>query len=244
MITGLSLVIASACVTNNYLDRGIDTLMVRTKRRAIATGVVSPQQALTYAAMLGTFGVLILALYTNPLTLWLAVGGFFSYVVLYGIGKRKSVYGTEIGSVAGAVPPVVGYCAVTGRLDIGAIILFLILVFWQMPHFYSIAMFRLDDYKSAGIPVLPAKKGIARTKLHMLAYIIGFIIAVSMLYFFGYAGRVYLVVALGLGLAWFALWTTGLKATDNTLWAKKMFRFSLIVITALAAIISLSSILP
>jgi protoheme IX farnesyltransferase len=242
-LAGLSFIIASACVFNNYIDRGIDGVMSRTKNRSLVSGAVSGQSALIYAAILGLSGVSLLALFTNLLTLFISLTGFFVYVVLYGIGKRRSEYGTIIGSISGAVPPVVGYCAVSNRFDSGALILFMILVFWQMPHFFAIAMYRLDDYTAAGLPVLPVKRGEFITKLHMLFYIVAFIITAGMLTIFGYTGYIYLIIAGILGFSWLGYWIKGLRAENNKLWARQMFRFSLIVITTLCGAIAADSVL-
>lgn len=243
-LAGLALVIASACVVNNYIDRGIDAKMSRTKNRALVSGAVSGRNAIIYATILGLVGVLLLVLYTNLLTAGLALFGWFAYVVLYGIGKRRTVHGTVIGSISGAVPPVVGYCAVTNRLDAGALLLFLILVCWQMPHFYAIAMYRIKDYAAASIPVLPIKNGSHATKVQMLLYILAFIVATLMLTVLGYTGYTYLVVMVLLGLAWLRLSIQGLKAANDEQWAHKLFRFSLIVLLVFSVMISIDAWLP
>ena len=136
--------------------------------------------------------------------------GFFVYVVLYSLWKCRTIYGTAIGSIAGAVPPVVGYCAVSNHFDAGALILFMMLVLWQMPHFFSIALSHFDDYMAADIPVLPIRKGMLRTKIHMVIYIVGFICAAAMLTFFNYTGYVYLIVAAGFGTLWLLLCIEGI----------------------------------
>lgn len=241
---GLSLVIASACVFNNYLDRDIDQKMARTRKRAIVKGTVQPQAALIYATILGLSGSVILGFFTNPLTQGIALLGLFFYVVVYGVAKRRSHFGTVVGSISGAIPPVVGYTAATRQLDKASVILFLILVFWQMPHFYAIAMYRQKDYKQAGIPVLPIKKGHRHTKLQMLAYILAFIITVGALSLYGYTGYTFLAVMGGLGLVWLWLGIRGLNATNSDLWAKKMFRFSLIMLPTLAIMLPLGAALP
>lgn len=238
MLFGISFVIASACVFNNYIDRDIDDKMERTKNRALVKHLISGRNALVYAIFLGLIGVLFLGLYTNLLTLFLALTGFFFYVVMYGIWKRRSIYGTLVGSISGAVPPVVGYCAVSNRFDLGAVILFLILVFWQMPHFYAIAIFRLKDYAAASIPVLPVKKGILVTKIHMLFYIVAFIFATGMLPFLGFTGYRYLVVVTLLGLGWIGMAIKGFRTGNNKVWARKMFVFSLVIIVLLCLMIS------
>lgn len=238
-LAGLSLVIASACVFNNYIDRDIDAKMSRTKQRALVRGQISNRHALIFARLLGVLGALILALYTNLLTFALAVTGFVFYVFVYGIWKRKSVHGTLVGSISGAIPPVVGYTAVTGHLDPAALILFLILVVWQMPHFYAIAIYRQPDYEAAGIPVMPIKQGIRRTKITMLVYTLAFIPVAASLTIFGYTGLMYLAIVLVLGLVWLVTCLRGLSTTNDQRWAQQMFKFSLIVLTALSVTIPL-----
>lgn len=244
ILAGTSLVIASACVFNNYIDRGIDQKMERTKQRAMVKGSISGPAALTYGAILFILGVAILAWYTNFLTLGIGLIAFIVYVAVYGVGKRRSVHGTIIGSVAGAAPVVAGYTTVTNRFDLGAFVLFAILVLWQMPHFYSIAMYRLDEYKAADIPVLPLKTSMRTTKIQILAYITAFIVAVVSLTVFGYAGYTYLVVMVLLGLAWLRLGSQGFKAKDDAAWARTMFRFSLVVILSLSVMLAVGSVLP
>ena len=239
-LMGLSLLIASACVFNNYIDRNIDKMMQRTKNRALVRGVISLKKAIIFAIFLGLFGVLLLMLYTNLLTTIIALTGFFIYVILYSLSKYRSSYATVIGSISGGIPPVVGYCAVVDRLDMGAFLLFMIVALWQMPHFFAIAMYRLDDYIAASIPVLPVKKGIYTTKVHMLLYIIAFLIPVCMLTILGYTGYAYLIVIGLLGLSWLLLCIKGFKDTNDRLFGRQMFRFSLVVIMMLCIMISIS----
>lgn len=243
-LIGISLVVASGCVFNNYIDRDIDRKMSRTRNRAIAAGELSAAHALIYGSLLGVAGTAILALFTNLLTVMIALIGFFFYVVVYSIGKRSSVYGTLIGSVSGAVPPVVGYSAASGSIDTAAVILFLVLVFWQMPHFYAIAIYRLSDYKAAGIPVLPAVKGMHRTKIEILLYTILFTVTTMMLSVTGYTGIAYLIVMTVIGLAWLVIGVQGLKLYDNEQWARSMFRYSLSSLLVFCLMISIETLLP
>jgi protoheme IX farnesyltransferase len=237
MLVGLSFVIASGCVFNNYMDRDIDGAMERTKNRALVKGLISPASALIFAGLLLFFGVIILYFHTNNSALFAALLGFFVYVFLYTPLKRKTQFATLIGAVAGATPPVVGYTAALNRFDAGAVILFLILVFWQMPHFYAIAIYRIKDYRTTRIPVLPAIKSVWAAKIQMLLYVIGFIIAASMLTVFGYSGYLYLTVLILLGLSWLWVAIQGFKAANDQRWARKMFLFSLITLTSLCVII-------
>lgn len=238
-LLGLSCIIGSACVFNNYMDREMDAKMARTRNRALAKGSVSARGAIAFAAALGLLGTYILAHFTNILTAAIALTGFFIYVILYGIAKYKTSLATLIGSIAGATPPLVGYCAVSDRLDTGALLLFLLIVVWQMPHFYAIALYRFDDYLAASIPVLPVKKGMQATKVQMLLYVLAFIPAALLPTLFGYTGYASLAIGALLGLAWLTLCIKGFNGGDHKLWARKMFRFSLVVVTVLCLALSL-----
>jgi len=236
-LMGLAFIMASACVFNNYIDRQIDKKMERTKNRALVIGLISGNQAILFAIFLGIIGNLILFVYTNFLTVMIAGIGFFVYVVLYSIWKGRTIYGTAIGSIAGAVPPVVGYCAVSNHLDMGALILFAMMVLWQMPHFFSIATYHFDDYSAAKIPVLPVIKGMMRTKIHMVLYIAAFILTAIMLTLFDYTGYMYLIVTTSIGLIWLGLCMKGFKSSNDQLWGRHMFHLSLFMITATCFVI-------
>lgn len=233
-VVGLSLTIASACVFNNYIDRVADEKMARTKNRPLVKGWISPRRALEFATVLLLCGVLVLAFFTNLLALSIALIGFFVYVVLYSFLKYHSTYGTLIGSIAGAVPPVVGYTAASYTFDAAALILFSMLVFWQMPHFYSIALYRMEDYTAASIPVLPLQKGAFTTKIHMLLYIIAFIIASCTLALIGSVSNAFIAISLALGVSWLWLCLKGFKCASDKIWARKMFTISLFVIMGIS----------
>ena len=242
---GVSLVVASGCVFNNYIDRDIDCIMERTKNRVLVKGLIDPKVSLIYASILGIAGMLLLYVGANPLAMWLAVIGFVIYVGVYSLYmKRKSVYGTLIGSLSGAAPPVIGYCAVTGQFDMGALILLLIFSLWQMPHSYAIAIFRFKDYQAANIPVLPVIKGISVTKNHITLYILAFMVATLMLTLSGYAGYKYLVVAAAVSVWWLGMALRGYKATNDSVWARKLFVFSIIAITSLSVMMSVDFNVP
>ncbi|MBI2030866.1 protoheme IX farnesyltransferase [Candidatus Kaiserbacteria bacterium] len=243
MLAGLSLIIASGCVINNYFDRDIDALMARTKDRALAKGILPVKHALLFALCLGIAGVMILYWYTNLLTLGVALFGGFVYVVLYTLWfKRRSTKSTFVGSLSGAVPPVIGYCAVTGTIDAAAIILFLILVLWQMPHFFAIALYRLEDYTAASIPVLPVKRGVMAAKIQTILYINAFIVATLALTALDYTGYFYALVMAALGVMWLVLAIAGFKAPDTKKWARRMFILSLIIIMMLPVMIAIDTI--
>ncbi len=240
-LLGLAFVIASAGVFNNYLDRVIDAKMERTKERALVKGTVSNQNALLFGSLLGAIGGFILT-FTNLLTFFVAATGFFVYLVLYAFWKYRSFYGTFVGSIAGAVPPVVGYCAVSNRFDMGALLLFMIVLLWQMPHFFAIAIYRLQDYAAASIPVLPVEKGIFATKIQMLFYIIAYMVTTLLLTVTGYTGNLYFIIASILGLAWLGLCLKGFDNKNDIVWAKKMFVCSLAIIMTLCCTIAVDYI--
>ncbi len=157
MLIGLSCIIASACVCNNYFDRNIDAKMARTKHRALVQKTIFPQNAFLFAATLGFFGVAVLYMFSTPTALLVAVAGWLVYVLAYTPLKHITPHALWVGAIAGATPPVVGYAAVTNSLDMNAFWLFLFLCLWQVPHFLGIAAFRYDEYQEAGIALLIAK---------------------------------------------------------------------------------------
>jgi protoheme IX farnesyltransferase len=242
-LLGTSLIIGSACVFNNYIDRGIDVKMDRTKERALVSGLIKPINALVFGSVIGLVGLLILIFHTNGLVVLIGCLAFIIYVVFYGLSKRRSVHGTLIGSLSGAAPIVAGYCAVTDDFNSGAVILLLILIAWQMAHFYAIATYRLDDYKAAGLPVLPVVAGIDKTKTQIVAYVVAFIVATLCLTFFGYTGAIFTIVMLALGLWWLYRGVKGFKAHDSKKWARRMFLISLIVITGLSLMLSINTLI-
>jgi protoheme IX farnesyltransferase len=242
---GVCLVIASGCVFNNVIDRDIDVKMQRTRNRVLVRGLVSPQAALVYGTVLGLAGFVVLAKATNWLAVGLVLMGFVVYVGFYSLYlKRNSVYGTLVGSLSGAAPPVVGYCAVTNHFDMGAATLLLMFSLWQMPHSYAIAIFRFNDYRAADIPVLPVRNGIGAAKRHIVAYVLAFVAATLLLTVYGYAGYGYLVVAGAIGSYWLAIALAGWRATDDAVWARKLFVCSIVTITALSVMMSLDFTVP
>ncbi|MEL5322140.1 heme o synthase [Serratia nevei] len=239
-LVGVSLVVASGCVFNNYIDRDIDKKMERTKNRVLVKGLIAPSVTLVYATVLGIVGFALLYIAANPLAMWLAVMGFVVYVGVYSLYmKRHSVYGTLIGSLSGAAPPVIGYCAVTNEFDAGALILLAIFSLWQMPHSYAIAIFRFKDYQAANIPVLPVVKGISVAKNHITIYILAFMIATLMLTLVGYAGYKYLIVAAAVSVWWLGMALRGYKTENDSVWARKLFVFSIVAITSLSVMMSI-----
>lgn len=243
-LVGVSLVVASGCVFNNYIDRDIDRKMERTKNRVLVKADLSCCLA-GVRHLAGYCWLYAAVVWRESAGLLAGVMGFVVYVGVYSLYmKRHSVYGTLIGSLSGAAPPVIGYCAVTGEFDSGAAILLAIFSLWQMPHSYAIAIFRFKDYQAANIPVLPVVKGISVAKNHITLYIIAFAVATLMLSLGGYAGYKYLVVAAAVSVWWLGMALRGYKVADDRIWARKLFGFSIIAITALSVMMSVDFMVP
>lgn len=240
-LLGLALIIASAGVFNNIIDRESDAKMTRTKNRPLVQGTIALPSALAFGSILGLTGVIVLSNATNYLTVGIALFGFFTYLILYAIMKYRSFYGTLVGSLAGAVPPLVGYTAVSQNFDAAVVILFTILVLWQMPHFFAIAIYHLKDYAAASIPVLPLVKGIRITKIQMALYIIVFTFSALLLTFAGYTGNLFAWTSLLLGALWLGFCFQGffIPPQQEKTWGHQMFVVSLVVIVGLFAAIPL-----
>lgn len=242
-VVGTALVIASACVLNNIIDRDIDTRMKRTAKRELASGKINYKYALLFSIILGVAGFVLLITLTNLLTTLLGALAYVWYVVIYGFAKRTTSLSTLIGGVPGALPPVAGYTALTGTFDTAALILFLILFFWQIPHFYAISMFRKEDYAAARLPVWAVRFGLERTKLHILISIILFAATVPLLTLFGYTGIIYAVAASAIALYWLYKALRLYKKVDYIKWAHTMFGISLMTLLVLIVLISVGGFL-
>lgn len=234
-LIGTTLVVASGCVVNNVIDQDIDTKMQRTQNRALVKKTISPTVALVYAFVLGVMGFSILWFGVNGYAFLFAMIGFIVYVGFYSLWtKRTSIHQTVIGSISGASPPVIGYTAVTHQFDVAALLLFLAYALWQMPHSWAIAIYRFDDYKNAGIPILPVARSIYRTKIECVIYILLFAAVLNGLYCFGYTNVFFLITFNALTAYWFYLSIIGFKAENDQLWAKRFFLYSVILITLLS----------
>jgi protoheme IX farnesyltransferase len=231
---GTALVIAGGCTLNNFYDRDIDPLMERTRSRSLAEGRIRPGVALWYGLTLTALGEAVLAVGVNPLAALLGFVGFFVYVVIYTMWlKRTSTLNTVVGGISGAIPPMIGWVAVTGSLNLSAWALFLILFMWQPPHFYALAMRRVDEYRAAGIPMLPVVKGFRETKIQTLVFTILLLPSSLLLFFTGTFGWFYLAVAVVLGGIYIALSVKGFYAKDDKKWATQMFFYSLVYLTSI-----------
>lgn len=243
-IGGIALVIASACVVNNIIDRDIDKRMKRTSKREVASGTINVPKAIVFSVGLGLAGFILLFTLTNLLTFILGAIAYVWYVVIYGVAKRTTPFSTLIGGVPGALPPMAGYTALTGTIDLAAVLLFAILFFWQLPHFYAISIFRKDDYASANLPVWAVRYGIKSAKAQIFISVVLYAISVSLLTVFGYTGIVYLVLSSALSIYWIYKGTVLYNKKDDVKWAKTMFGISLLVLLAIIALISIGGFLP
>lgn len=228
MLIGSTLTMASATVVNNYWDRELDLKMDRTRGRTLPMGRMKPSSVLTYGIVLGVLGIAVLFILVHPLTGWLGLLGWLAYIVIYTIWlKRTSTWSTSIGGIAGAMPPVIGYCAVTEQVDAGAWLLFALLFLWQPAHFWSLAIRRVEEYREAGFPLLPVVKGIKRTKLQMIPYVLLLLPTVVLMYTYHLAGIYFLIISLALGGVWLIHTIRGLNTENTEKWAKTNFIISI-----------------
>jgi protoheme IX farnesyltransferase len=229
-LVGTMLVMASSCVFNNYFDRELDLKMERTRNRSLPTGRLTPTTVLSYAIILGIVGLAVIFAFSGVKAGLLGVLGMFVYVGIYTLWlKRSSTWSTSIGGISGAMPPVIGYVAASGRIDMGAWLLFALLFLWQPPHFWALAIRRVEEYRAAGFPLLPVVKGIHRTKIQMIPYIVLLIPVPILMYAYGYAGMIFMIVSVLLSVVWafYAFKGFTIKEEETDSWAKKVFFFSI-----------------
>jgi len=244
VVLATALIIGSACVINNYMDRGIDRKMERTKTRALVTGEISGKAALTFAGFLALIGFPLLFFFSNWLTVGLGVAAYITYLIPYALAKRHSVHSTLVGGIAGALPPVAGYTAVVGVLDYAALLLFLIMMFWQMPHFYAIGLFRKKEYAAAHLPIATVKQAKGDVVWQMVVYVILFAVAALLLPLVSAAGYVYTLIMAILSGVWLGRAIAGFRANDIEKWARNMFIFSIRVLMVFSLLLAGEWLLP
>lgn len=230
---GIWLVAGAAAAFNCLVEKGIDAKMKRTAWRPTARGELSDWQALLFSAALCTAGSVLLWFTVNPLTMWLTFATFIGYAVIYTvILKPLTPQNIVIGGASGAMPPVLGWAAMTDSVGPEALILFLIIFLWTPPHFWALALYRVEDYRKAGLPMLPVTHGNQFTRLQVLLYTFVLFAACLMPFIYGMSGWLYLAVAVGVSIGFsgyaFALWRNYSDAL-----ARKTFRFSLIHLSVL-----------
>jgi protoheme IX farnesyltransferase len=232
---GIWLASASAAAFNHLIDQRIDKLMARTAHRPLATGHLAPRQVLVFALALGVLSMLILVLLVNPLTALLTFGGLIGYAVIYtAYLKRATPQNIVIGGLAGAIPPVLGWTAVTGELHAFALQLCLIIFVWTPPHFWALAIFRRDDYSRAQVPMLPVTHGVVYTRWHVLFYTVLLFLVTLLPALTGYSGLIYLGGAAVLG-AGFLYYAVRLLNPPDEFFAMKVFNYSIVYLMALFA---------
>ena len=237
-LLGTGLASAASGAFNNYVDRDVDKLMARTRTRALPCSRLHPQQALWLGIMLSLWSFAILFYLVNPLTAILVQFTTFFYVVIYTMWlKRSSPLCTEIGGVAGAMPPVIGWAAVTNEVAWPALVMFLIMFIWQPPHFWALALLRKDEYRKADLPMLPVVSGDRATKVRMLIYTIALVPASLAMYYLQLVGLTYLVLALALGIAYLVLTIDFARKPITHKSTRKLFGFSILYLLGLFTLI-------
>jgi protoheme IX farnesyltransferase len=230
---GIWLVAGAAAAFNCIVEKGIDAKMKRTAWRPTAKGELGDRQTLLFSAVLCVAGSTLLYVGVNPLTMWLTFATFVGYAVVYTvILKPLTPQNIVIGGASGAMPPVLGWAAMAGNVGPEAFILFLIIFLWTPPHFWSLALYRVEDYRKAGLPMLPVTHGNEFTRLMVLLYTFILFAACLMPYIFGMSSWIYLVAALGLSVG-FCLYAFWLWRDYSDALARKTFRFSLIHLSLL-----------
>jgi protoheme IX farnesyltransferase len=232
---GIWLVAGAAAVFNCLVEKTIDSKMKRTAWRATARGELSDLEALVFSSVLCLLGSVILFVWVNPLTLWLTLATFVGYAVVYTvILKPLTPQNIVIGGASGAMPPVLGWAAMTGEVGPEALILFLIIFLWTPPHFWALALYRVEDYRKSGLPMLPVTHGNEFTRLQILLYTIILLAACLLPFIYQMSGWIYLVSALALSLIFCAYaWKLWKHYSDEL--ARATFKFSLIHLSLLFA---------
>lgn len=232
---GIWLVAGAAAAFNCLVEKGIDSRMKRTSWRPTARGQLSDRQALAFSAALASLGSGVLYLWVNPLTMWLTFATFVGYAVIYTLVlKPMTPQNIVIGGASGAMPPVLGWAAMRGDVGPEALILFLIIFLWTPPHFWALALYRVEEYRKAGLPMLPVTHGNAFTRLQVFLYTLILFAGCLMPFIYGMSSWIYLAAAIVLGAGFcaygFALW----RHYSDAL-ARRTFRFSLIHLSVLFA---------
>lgn len=237
---GIALVCGSAAAVNHIIDHRIDAIMDRTKQRPLPLGKIPPKAAAYFAGILAITGFTLLYFYVNQLTAVLTLLSALGYAGFYTLYlKRATPQNIVIGGLSGAMPPLLGWTAITGRLDPEGWLLVLIIFTWTPPHFWALSLHRLDEYKKVGIPMLPVTHGIFYTKLHIVFYSLLTVAASLLPYAIGMSGKLYFIAALGLGAGLLGYALKLQFAENNSRIALKTFHYSLVYLTGLFLILLL-----
>jgi len=245
---GGSLAAGSANAINQYLDRDIDLLMSRTRRRPLPANDVTPENALVFGIVLGIISIALMAYFVNLVSAFLTLLAIAFYVVVYTIMlKRTTPQNIVIGGAAGALPPVIGWAAVTGRIEIPALLLFALVFYWTPPHFWALALRIRKDYEAARIPMLPVVKGVPETARQIGLYTILLVVISIIFWPVAAMGPIYLVAAIGLGaiFLWrsYTLWKQATSPEGSLAQAIRLYKFSISYLTLLFAAVAIDALL-
>jgi protoheme IX farnesyltransferase len=232
-LVGLALIVSGANALNMYIERDIDRNMDRTKNRPLPAGRMNPRIALVFGVATSVVAVPILAIGANALTALLAVVANILYVLAYTPLKQHSQYALHVGAIPGAIPPLLGWTAGTGRIDAAGVILFAVLFLWQIPHFAAITLFRKADYARAGLVVMPNVVGELAARHTIIRWIFALVAASLLIVPLGLAGRGYLFTATFLGAVFFIWGCYGLREGAGKKWAKSLFGISILYLMLL-----------
>jgi len=241
---GIALVAGAAAAVNCLVEQRLDALMARTRARPLPRGELTSAETLVFAGVVGGVGLWLLYVVVNPLTMWLTLGTFVGYAIIYTVVlKPLTPQNIVIGGASGAMPPVLGWTAVTGQIAPDALLLFLIIFAWTPPHFWSLALYRADEYARAGLPMLPVTHGRKYTQLHVLLYTL-ILAACSLLPFVsGMSGWLYLAAAVVLG-GIFLVYAVRIYVDYSDALARRTFRYSIVYLATLFAALLADHYLP
>jgi len=246
-LIGGTLAAGSANAINCYLDRDIDLLMARTRRRPLPAHEVDPERAVVFGLALGVVSFVVLAWFVNLLSAFLALLAIAFYVVVYTIVmKRTTPQNIVIGGAAGALPPVIGWAAVTGNVGVPALLLFALVFYWTPPHFWALSLRIRKDYAAAGVPMLPVVRGVAETSRQIGLYTILMVAISIILWAVARMGVIYLVAAVVLGAIFlrqaYLLWRQGSSEEGSTAGAIRLYKYSISYLTLLFAAVAIDAI--
>ncbi len=232
---GIWLLAGAAFAVNSIIERHIDARMARTRMRPLAAGEITPVQAIVFSGLIGGAGMWVLYTQVNPLTMWLTFATFVGYAVIYTVLlKPYTPQNIVIGGLSGAMPPVLGWAAITGTAPAQAWLLALIIFVWTPPHFWALALYRLDDYRKSGLPMLPVTHGPELTRLHVFLYTIVLVATSTLPYAIHMAGALYLACALALGGVFLSYSWRLVRQYSDAL-ARATFNYSIVYLAALFA---------
>lgn len=240
---GIAFVIASACVVNCIMDRHLDAKMERTNKRPLVLGQISVKSATVYAAILLAIGIALLLYLTNIVTLIAALIGFLTYTAVYGYVKRHSWTGTMVGTIPGAMPVLVGYAAINPNIPATAWLLWVVVLLWQLPHFYALSLYRKSDYAKSGLPMMSVVKPRQMVLQHITWTAVLYVLSLIALVYLSALSFVPTTVMAVAALAWLYVILFG-KASGSDAWARKVFGTSLLmpVVMVIASVIAVAVI--